>query len=134
MASNVVIVHNNRKYTVKTTPSMLCRDILVQGCEKVGLKTVENYGLKLTSCTNLTDHRDGKKTIDLALPVRLTGLLPGTKLEIYKISASEGIPSREVTDRSVKTDYLGFAMLKSADPIDGNFSTYRDADGGAVTF
>jgi TUG ubiquitin-like domain len=46
MASNVVIVHNNRKYTVKTTPSMLCRDILVQGCQKVGLKNVENYGLK----------------------------------------------------------------------------------------
>jgi hypothetical protein len=46
MASNVVIVHNNRKYVVKTTPSMLCRDILAQGCAKVGLKNVENYGLK----------------------------------------------------------------------------------------
>jgi TUG ubiquitin-like domain len=46
MASNVVILHNNRRHVIKTTPSMLCREILVQACEKVGFKNIENYGLK----------------------------------------------------------------------------------------
>jgi len=46
MASNVVVLHNNRRYVVKTTPSMLCRDILVQACDKIGIKSVDNLGLK----------------------------------------------------------------------------------------
>jgi hypothetical protein len=36
--------------------------------------------------------RNGKNTVDLALPVRLSNLPAGAKLEIYKITASEGIP------------------------------------------
>ena len=46
MASNVVVLYNNRRYVVKTTPSMLCRDILVQACDKIGIKSVDNFGLK----------------------------------------------------------------------------------------
>ena len=46
MASNVVVMHNNRRYIVKTTPSMLCREILVRACEKIGFRSIENYGLK----------------------------------------------------------------------------------------
>jgi len=34
--------------------------------------------------------RHGKNTVDLALPVRLANLPAGAKLEIYKITASEG--------------------------------------------
>ena len=36
-------------------------------------------------------HRNGKNTVDLALPVRLANLPAGAKLEIYKITASEGM-------------------------------------------
>ena len=46
MASNVVVMHNNRRYVVKTTPSMLCREVLNQACEKIGFKEPELYGLK----------------------------------------------------------------------------------------
>jgi TUG ubiquitin-like domain len=46
MASNVVVLHNNRRYVVKTTPSMLCREILVQACDKIGIKSFDNLGLK----------------------------------------------------------------------------------------
>jgi TUG ubiquitin-like domain len=46
MASNVVVLHNNRRYVVKTTPSMLCREILVQACDKIGIKSIDNLGLK----------------------------------------------------------------------------------------
>jgi hypothetical protein len=48
LASNVVVMNNNRRYVVKTTPSMLCREILAQACEKIGFRNIENYGLKLT--------------------------------------------------------------------------------------
>jgi len=46
MASNVVVLHNNRRHVIKTTPSMLCRDILTQACEKIGYRHTEQYGLK----------------------------------------------------------------------------------------
>jgi len=49
MASNVVVVHNNRRHVIKTTPSMLCRDILSQACERIGLNNVESFGLKYNS-------------------------------------------------------------------------------------
>ena len=91
MASNVVILHNNRRHVIKTTPGMLCRDILTQACEKIGFKNIENYGLKYPSPHLIINSRNGKSTVDLSLPVRLANLAPGAKLEIYKISASEGI-------------------------------------------
>ena len=46
MASNVVVLHNNRRHVIKTTPSMLCRDILSQACDKIGFRSPELYGLK----------------------------------------------------------------------------------------
>jgi len=46
MASNVVVMHNNRRYVVKTTPSMLCREVLNEACQKIGFKEPELYGLK----------------------------------------------------------------------------------------
>lgn len=49
MASNVVVLHNNRRHVIKTTPSMLCREILVQACEKIGVKNIDNFGLKYVS-------------------------------------------------------------------------------------
>jgi hypothetical protein len=70
---------------------MLCRDILTQACEKIGFKNIENYGLKYQTPHLITNSRNGKNTVDLSLPVRLANLAPGAKLEIYKVSASEGI-------------------------------------------
>ena len=46
-------------------------------------------------CSTLIQ-RNGKNTVDLALPVRLANLAAGAKLEIYKITASEGSPCPSV--------------------------------------
>lgn len=35
--------------------------------------------------------RNGKNTVDLSLPLRLSNLPAGAKLDIYKITASEGL-------------------------------------------
>lgn len=112
MASNVVVLHNNRRHVIKTTPSMLCRDILTQACEKIGYSRTEQYGLKypLTLKTALLISRNGKNTLDLALPVRLSNLPAGAKLEIYKITASEGIP-RPPSFSALNPDCLAFSLI-----------------------
>jgi hypothetical protein len=121
MASNVVVLHNNRRYVVKTTPSMLCREILVQACDKIGFKSTDNLGLKYQppsmafyNLPTLTHaYRNGKSNVDLSLPVRLANLAAGAKLDIYKIGASEG-PRPEGSFRLTRSDetyYVGVAVL-----------------------
>ena len=67
------------KVTIKTTPQMALKAIVVQACERLKLDTPDQYILK-----------SKKTTLDLSLSVRFANLAPGAKLTLVRrgISAS----------------------------------------------
>ncbi|CAG8528787.1 2283_t:CDS:10 [Acaulospora morrowiae] len=79
MASNVVVLlPNGKRQTVKTTPMMTLKQIVITVCEKQSMTDVENWGLK-----------QNKKTLDLGLSVRFANLAPGAKLDLIRITAQK---------------------------------------------
>ncbi|KAG0089969.1 Tether containing UBX domain for GLUT4 [Podila epicladia] len=80
MASNItVMLGEQTKQFVKTTPTMLLRQIVNTVCEQQGYSEPESYGLK-----------SGRNVLDLSLSIRYANIAPGTKLELVKIPRNNG--------------------------------------------
>ncbi|KAG0351760.1 Tether containing UBX domain for GLUT4 [Podila minutissima] len=83
MASNVTVMLGGQiKQLVKTTPTMLLRQIANTVCEQQGYSEPESYGLK-----------SGRNVLDLSLSIRYANIAPGTKLELVKIPRNKGAPT-----------------------------------------
>ncbi|KAF9388303.1 Tether containing UBX domain for GLUT4 [Podila verticillata] len=75
MASSVtVMLGGPKKQLVKTTPTMILRQVVNTVCEQQGFSEPELYGLK-----------NGRNFMDLSLSIRYANIAPGTELELVKI-------------------------------------------------
>ncbi|KAH6899012.1 GLUT4 regulating protein TUG-domain-containing protein [Thelonectria olida] len=75
MASHVVVIATDlRRTTIKVNPGTYLTDVLEQACKKLNLPS-DRYLIK---------HR--QKQVDLSLPFRTSGLIPGAKLELVQKS------------------------------------------------
>ncbi|KAL2072835.1 hypothetical protein VTL71DRAFT_12178 [Oculimacula yallundae] len=82
MASNVVVLDSSlRRTVIKVNPGTYMTDVLEQACQKFKLKA-SNYGLK-----------HNNKPVQLSIPYRQTGLVPGAKLELVIASRSPSVVS-----------------------------------------
>ncbi|XMA14234.1 hypothetical protein WAI453_007025 [Rhynchosporium graminicola] len=82
MASNVVVLDSSlRRTVIKVNPGTYMNDVLEQACQKLKLKA-SNYGLK-----------HNNKPVELSIPYRQTGLIPGAKLELVVASRSPSVVS-----------------------------------------
>ncbi|KAM0437513.1 hypothetical protein ACHAPT_001877 [Fusarium lateritium] len=71
MASHVVVIATDlRRATVKVTPGTYLTDVLEEACRKLGLSS-DKYLVKYR-----------QKQVDLSVPFRTSGLIPGAKLEL----------------------------------------------------
>ncbi|KAG0357282.1 hypothetical protein BC939DRAFT_507696 [Gamsiella multidivaricata] len=83
MASNLtVFLGGGKKQLVKTTPTMILRQVVNTVCEKQGYGDPENYGLK-----------SGKNFLDLSLSIRYANIAPGAKLELAKVPKDKSAPT-----------------------------------------
>ncbi|KAI9209534.1 GLUT4 regulating protein TUG-domain-containing protein [Polychytrium aggregatum] len=86
MSSSVIVEHEFRKLTVKTTPAMSVRSILSQACQQFGLSE-EQFALKYN-----------KKILDPSLSVRFANLPASAKLSLVASSTNaRPLPTSEVT-------------------------------------
>lgn len=75
MASHVVVIATDlRRTTIKVNPGTYLTDVLQEACRK----------LNLSSDRYLIKHR--QKQVDLSVPFRTSGLIPGAKLELVQKS------------------------------------------------
>ncbi|KAJ5149840.1 hypothetical protein N7448_001418 [Penicillium atrosanguineum] len=80
MSAHVVVIDATaRRATVKTTPTKHLTDVLQEACSKLGYNP-NQYALK----------HNGKQ-LDLSLSYRLSGLIPGAKLELVQLSRSPSV-------------------------------------------
>ncbi|KAH8149043.1 uncharacterized protein LAJ45_07019 [Morchella importuna] len=77
MASNVIVLYNQRRHQIKVTPTRSLSDVHTEACQKFNLDPLK-YTLKR-----------GTTPLDLSLQIRFTNLGPGAKLDL--------IPSRAPT-------------------------------------
>ncbi|KAI9714492.1 MAG: hypothetical protein M1820_000453 [Bogoriella megaspora] len=82
MASHVFVIDSAARRTqVKTTPGSYLRDVLDQACKSKGLNA-DHFELK-----------QGNKTLDLSLSIRLSGLSSGAKLDLVQTSRTPSVIS-----------------------------------------
>ncbi|KAE8373464.1 GLUT4 regulating protein TUG-domain-containing protein [Aspergillus bertholletiae] len=80
MSAHVVVLDSTaRRATIKTTPGKYLTDVLQEACVKLGADASQ-YGLKYKG-----------KEVDLSLSFRLSGLIPGAKLELVQLSRSPSV-------------------------------------------
>ncbi|KAF9175270.1 Tether containing UBX domain for GLUT4 [Mortierella sp. AD011] len=83
MASNLtVFLGGGKKQLVKTTPTMILRQVVNIVCEKQNYAEPESYGLK-----------SGKNFLDLSLSIRYANIAPGAKLELAKAPKDKSAPT-----------------------------------------
>ncbi|KAG0207606.1 Tether containing UBX domain for GLUT4 [Mortierella sp. GBA30] len=83
MASNLTVnLGGGKKQLVKTTPTMILRQVVNTVCEKQGYSEPESYGLK-----------SGKNFLDLSLSIRYANIAPGAKLELARIPKDRSAPT-----------------------------------------
>ncbi|KAG0261363.1 Tether containing UBX domain for GLUT4 [Mortierella polycephala] len=83
MASNLTVnLGAGKKQLVKTTPTMILRQVVNIVCEKQNYAEPENYGLK-----------SGKNFLDLSLSIRYANIAPGAKLELARIPKDRSAPT-----------------------------------------
>ncbi|ORZ12922.1 hypothetical protein BCR41DRAFT_355918 [Lobosporangium transversale] len=83
MASNLtVFLGGGKKQLVKTTPTMILRQVVNTVCEKQGYGDPETYGLK-----------SGKNFLDLSLSIRYANIVPGAKLELARVPKDKSTPT-----------------------------------------
>ncbi|KAF9114985.1 Plant UBX domain-containing protein 1 [Mortierella sp. AM989] len=83
MAPNLtVLLDGGKKQLVKTTPSMILREVVNAVCEKQNYAEPESYGLK-----------SGKNFLDLSLSIRYANIAPGAKLELAKAPKDKSAPT-----------------------------------------
>ncbi|GJJ72320.1 tether containing UBX domain for GLUT4 [Entomortierella parvispora] len=83
MASNLTVnLGGGKKQLVKTTPTMILRQVVNSVCEKQGYAEPETYGLK-----------SGKNFLDLSLSIRYASIAPGAKLELARVPKDRSAPT-----------------------------------------
>ncbi|KAI8602980.1 GLUT4 regulating protein TUG-domain-containing protein [Dissophora ornata] len=83
MASNLtVFLGGGKKQLVKTTPTMILRQVVNTVCEKQSYSEPESYGLK-----------SGKNFLDLSLSIRYANIAPGAKLELARVPKDKSAPT-----------------------------------------
>ncbi|KAH0605135.1 uncharacterized protein H6S33_005117 [Morchella sextelata] len=70
MASNVIVLYNQRRHQIKVTPTRSLSDVHTEACQKFNLDPLK-YTLKR-----------GTTPLDLSLQIRFTNLGPGAKLDL----------------------------------------------------
>ncbi|KAF2857757.1 hypothetical protein K470DRAFT_283634 [Piedraia hortae CBS 480.64] len=117
MSSVYVIDSSARRTTVKVTPGTFVRTILEEACTTRRLNP-EKYALKWNH-----------KALDLAQPFRLSGLMPGAKIDLVLASKSPGVVSvalqvegegERVVDRFGSNVTLWVLLRKFEDGVAGN--------------
>ncbi|KAE8394579.1 GLUT4 regulating protein TUG-domain-containing protein [Aspergillus alliaceus] len=127
MSSHVVVLDSTaRRATIKTTPGKHLTDILQEACKKLGVDA-NQHGLKYKG-----------KQVDLSLSFRLSGLIPGAKLELVQLSRSpsivtvalqlpeseaRGAPNGRLLDKFPSTTTLWLVLRKFEAGVAGNTST-----------
>ncbi|KAF7592892.1 hypothetical protein BBP40_012304 [Aspergillus hancockii] len=127
MSSHVVVLDSAaRRATIKMTQGKYLTDVLQEACAKLGVDA-NQYGLKYKG-----------KQVDLSLSYRLSGLIPGAKLELVQLSRSpsvvtvalqlpeseaRGAPNGRVLDRFPSTTTLWLVLRKFEAGVAGNTST-----------
>ncbi|KAF9166049.1 hypothetical protein DFQ26_008803 [Actinomortierella ambigua] len=82
MSNLTVLLGGAKKQLIKTTPTMILRDVVNEVCTKQGYSDPESYGLK-----------NGRTTLDLSLRIRYVNIAPGAKLELIKVPKNKSAPS-----------------------------------------
>ncbi|KAF9392841.1 Tether containing UBX domain for GLUT4 [Podila verticillata] len=83
MASNLTVnLGGGKKQLVKTTPTMILRQIVNNVCEKQGYAEPQSYGLK-----------NGKTFLDLSMSIRYANIAPGAKLDLARIPRDRSAPT-----------------------------------------
>ncbi|KAG0333003.1 hypothetical protein BG000_009540 [Podila horticola] len=83
MASNLTVnLGGGKKQLVKTTPTMILRQIVNNVCEKQGYAEPQSYGLK-----------NGKTFLDLSMSIRYANIAPGAKLDLARIPRDRAAPT-----------------------------------------
>jgi tether containing UBX domain for GLUT4 len=121
MASSVYVVDSSLKRTqIKVTPGKYLREVLEEACKTRRLNP-ESWVLK---------SQDGKKTIDLSQPFRLSGLSPGAKLQLVQGSKSPSVVTvalqlpesegnKRLQDKFPSTTSLWLVLRKFEDAVAG---------------
>ncbi|EFR01695.1 hypothetical protein MGYG_04698 [Nannizzia gypsea CBS 118893] len=116
MAAHVIILDASaRRALIKVTPAKHMSDVLGEACSKFNINPAQ-YGLK---------HQ--KKTVDLSLSFRLSGLSSGARLELVQLSKSptvvsialqlpesesQGVPNNRLMDKFPSNTTLWLVLRK----------------------
>ncbi|EFE42486.1 hypothetical protein TRV_02794 [Trichophyton verrucosum HKI 0517] len=116
MAAHVIVLDSSaRRALIKVTPTKHLSDVLGEACSKFNINPAQ-YGLK---------HQ--KKTVDLSLSFRLSGLSSGARLELVQLSKSptvvsialqlpdsesQGVPNNRLMDKFPSNTTLWLVLRK----------------------
>ncbi|USW57464.1 Putative raf-like Ras-binding, TUG ubiquitin-like domain, Ubiquitin-like domain superfamily [Septoria linicola] len=120
MASVFVVDTTLQRTQVKVTPGTYLREVLEEACRKKKLNP-ESWVLK---------SQDGKKTLDLSQPFRLSGLASGAKLQLVQGSRSASVVNvalqlpeseggKRLQDKFPSTTSLWLVLRKFEDAVAG---------------
>lgn len=127
MASSVYVVDSTfQKTLIKVTPGTYLREVLEEACRKKKLNP-ESYLLKVN---------DGKKTLDLSQPFRLSGLASGARLQLVQGSRSASVVNvalqlpeseggRRLQDKFPSTTSLWLVLRKFEDAVAGGVQSQK---------
>ncbi|KAI5812467.1 GLUT4 regulating protein TUG-domain-containing protein [Pyronema omphalodes] len=114
--STVTVFFNKRQATIKTTPGKSLSDVRTEACAKFSLTPASSYILK----------RNGTK-LDLSLPMRLTGLVSGAKIDLVQ-STSQAKPV-DIVLRAVETGSQLTGSFPATTSIWGILKKFEKDDG-----
>lgn len=127
MASSVYVVDSTfQKTLIKVSPGTYLREVLELACKK------KNYNPELY----VLKANDGKKTLDLSQPFRLSGLASGARLQLVQGSRSASVVhvavqlpesegGRRVQDKFPSTTSLWLVLRKFEDAVAGGLSPQK---------
>ncbi|KAF2212903.1 hypothetical protein CERZMDRAFT_41129 [Cercospora zeae-maydis SCOH1-5] len=127
MSASVYVVDSTFQRTqIKVTPGTYLREVLEEACKKKKLNA-ESWVLKT---------QDGKKTLDLSQPFRLSGLASGAKLQLVQGSRSANVVNvalqlpeseggKRLQDKFPSTTSLWLVLRKFEDAVAGGAVTQK---------
>ncbi|KAM5449433.1 hypothetical protein MaudCBS49596_004914 [Microsporum audouinii] len=135
MAAHVIVLDASARRTlIKVTPTKHMSDVLSEACSKFNINPAQ-YGLK---------HQ--KKTVDLSLSFRLSGLSSGAKLELVQLSKSptvisialqlpesesQGVPNGRLMDKFPSNTTLWLVLRKFEAGVAGSMRKFNLTARGA---
>ncbi|EGD85328.1 hypothetical protein H112_06231 [Trichophyton rubrum D6] len=135
MAAHVIVLNSSaRRALIKVTPTKHLSDVLGEACSKFNINPAQ-YGLK---------HQ--KKTVDLSLSFRLSGLSSGARLELVQLSKSptvvsialqlpdsesQGVPNNRLMDKFPSNTTLWLVLRKFEAGVAGSSRKFNLTARGA---